>query len=98
MSIVCDAIRSRRLLAFDYGGHARVVVPYCHGWSKTGEEVVRAVQVRGTSSSGKAGLGFGKLFTIRKLVRPRLLDEPFVPDDPNYNPDDSALARICCRV
>jgi hypothetical protein len=28
----------------------------------------------------------------------RTLDERFVPDDPDYEPNDSAIARIHCRV
>jgi hypothetical protein len=99
MGVICDAIRTRSLLEFQYDGLVRVVAPYCHGVSKTGHEVVRAVQLRGASSSGAGGLGFGKLWKVSKLVRVRLLDEHFAPtDDPDYNPDDSALATIHCRV
>jgi hypothetical protein len=32
------------------------------------------------------------------MQRVRVLDAAFVPSDPNYNPDDSALARIHCRI
>jgi hypothetical protein len=53
-------------------------------------------QVRGESSSG--GLGFGKLWTVSEMVAPRILDETFIAEDPNYNPDDSAMKRICCCV
>src|SRR5688572_17913279 len=95
-SVVCEAIRTRSLLAFDYHGLPRVVAPYCHGVSTKGVELLRAIQVRGASSSG--GLGFGKLWVIAELVAPRILDEPFVADDPDYNPNDRALPQIHCRV
>ena len=95
-SIICEAIRRRVLLEFEYGGHSRVVAPYCHGTSVRNAESLRAVQVRGSSSSG--GLGFGKLWTIAKMSHLRLTNEPFTPDDPDYNPDDSAMIRIHCRV
>jgi hypothetical protein len=28
----------------------------------------------------------------------RTLGEDFVPDDPNYEPNDSAMTRIHCRI
>ena len=94
VSIVCDAIRQLRVLEFLYEDKPRVVEPYCHGVSPRGSELVRAVQTGGAGS----GLGFGKLWTIAKMVDLRMTDRTFVPDDPNYNPDDSALSRIHCRV
>lgn len=94
--IVCDAIRKRQLLEFRYHGKPRVVAPYCHGVSTRGVDVLRAVQVRGESGSGK--LGMGKLWALADMVGPRLLDETFTPNDPNYNPNDSAMTQIHCRV
>lgn len=94
--IICAAIRERSLLEFEYHGLHRVVAPYCHGTSTRGSEVLRAVQVRGSSRSG--GFGFGKLWTVADIVGARLLREPFAPDDPHYNPNDSGMAHIHCRV
>ncbi len=93
--VICEAIRRRALLQFEYHGRVRVVAPYCHGVSTRGVEVLRALQLRGSSSSG---LGFGKLWAIDDMVHPRILDETFTPDDPNYNPNDSAMKSICCRI
>lgn len=95
-SMICEAIRRRALLRFSYHGYARVVAPYCHGISTRNSEVLRAVQVRGESSSG--GLGFGKLWTVAEMRDLEMADETFVANDPNYNPDDSAMKRICCRI
>jgi hypothetical protein len=94
-SVICEAIRRRALLQFEYHGRVRVVAPYCHGVSTRGVEVLRALQLRGSSSSG---LGFGKLWAIDDMVDPRILDETFTPDDPNYNPHDRAMKAICCRI
>ena len=95
-SIICEAIRRRSLLEFEYTGLHRVVAPYCHGLSTTNVESVRAVQIRG-SSHGK-GFGFGKLWTVSKIVKPLITDETFTPDDPDYNPNDSGMNQIHCRV
>lgn len=95
-ALICEAIRRRVLLEFHYHGKLRVVAPYCHGVSTRGGDILRAVQVRGASASG--GFGFGKLWTVADIANPRLLDEPFVPDDPNYAPNDTAMKHIHCRI
>jgi hypothetical protein len=95
-NVICQAIRDRLLLAFDYGGHHRVVAAYCHGTNRRGVEALRAVQLRGSSSSG--GFGFGKLWTVADMRNARTIDETFVADDPDYNPDDSAMRWIHCRI
>ncbi len=95
-ALICEAIRTRSLLAFDYRGLRRVAAPYCHGISTTGNEVMRAVQLGGASKSG--GIGVGKLWLVSELVGARILPETFVPDDPHYNPADRAMTRIHCHV
>lgn len=93
---ICRAIRERRLLTFDYDGRERVVAPYCYGISTKDADMLRAIQVRGASNAG--GLGFGKLWTVSKMIDLRVVDETFKPNDPNYNPDDSAMKRVICRI
>ena len=84
------------LLEFAYHDKPRVVAPYCHGVSTRGVEVLRAIQVRGRSDSG--GFGLGKLWSVAEMVGVRMLDEHFTPDDPRYNPNDSAMKQVHCRV
>jgi hypothetical protein len=93
---ICRAIRSHTLLEFDYDGHHRIVAPYCHGVTELRVEVLRAIQVGGSSRS--AGFGFGKLWHVEKMRNLCSSDEPFLATDPHYNRDDSVMARICCRV
>jgi hypothetical protein len=93
---VCEAIGAQRILEFDYGGYHRVVQPYCHGFSRKGAESLRAVQVNADSRSG--GRGFGKLWTVAKMRNLRVAVETFDADDPDYNPNDTAMSEIHCRV
>ena len=93
--MICSAIRELELLEFDYDGLHRIVAPYCHGFTSKGE-VLRAIQVRGDSHSH--GLGFGKLWTVAKMSNVRNAGERFMPDDPHYNPRDSAMTQIHCCV
>ncbi len=94
--VICQAIQRRRQLIFDYKGLRRVVAPYCYGISTRDIEVLRAVQVGGASSSG--GYGFGKLWTVSEMSRVELAQEQFTPNDPLYNPNDSAMKQVICRV
>lgn len=93
---ICEAIRTQRLVEFDYHGRRRLVAPYCHGISSRGKEVLRGVQVAGASNSG--GLGFGKLWLVEEMSELKLTGSAFSPDDPQYNPGDSAMIQIHCRV
>jgi hypothetical protein len=95
-SQIRTAIAALRRLIFEYGGHIRVVDPYCYGIGPRGNELMRAIQVAGTSASG--GFGFGKLWNLADMQHVRVSDECFTPDDPHYNPNDSAMTTILCRV
>ncbi len=95
---ICNAIRTRRLLTFAYGGRQRVVAPYCYGITSTGAETLRAIQVGGDSPSSSRGAAFGKLWTVAKMEGLTLTSQSFEPSDPNYNPHDTALIQIHCRV
>ena len=94
--LLCRAIRTRAVVAFEYDGLRRVVQPYCHGTTRKGQETLRAVQIAGESRSG--ALGYGKLWTVAKIEGLWITGESFVPDDPEYNPEDAALATIHCRI
>lgn len=96
MSIICEAIRRRLLIEFQYEGLQRIVAPYCHGTSTRGLESLRGIQVAGASSGG--GMGFGKLWTVSKMHDVRLTDVAFAPVDPHYNPNDTGMKLIHCRV
>lgn len=95
-STVLEALRKRLLLQFRYKEHLRIVAPYCFGVSTRDQDVLRAVQVGGASSSN--GMGFGKLWLISEMTDLRALEEAFEPDDPHYNPNDSAMKHIYGRI
>jgi hypothetical protein len=95
-TIICDAIRQRRLLEFRYQGLPRVVEPYVHGVSTRGVDVLRAVQVGGSSNSG--GFGYAKLWALADITALRITSETFPADDPNYDPSDSGMQSIHCHI
>jgi hypothetical protein len=94
-----EAISRRKLLEFDYQGEHRVVQPYCYGATHRGSEALRAIQLRRSNSTSRSGgFGFGKLWRLADMQNVRASAEHFEPDDLDYNPDDSAMAAIFCRI
>jgi hypothetical protein len=96
MSEICQAIATHKLVEFDYRGLHRIVAPYCHGTNSASAEVFRGIQVGGESRSG--GFGFGKLWFIGAMSSLRVTNIDFDPSDPKYNPNDSAMRAIHCRI
>jgi hypothetical protein len=96
---ICGAISARRLIEFDYKGKHRIVAPYCHGAGPRGQDLLRAVQLeRPNSLRASGGFGFGKLWMVREMHSVRMSREPFEPDDHTYDPDDSGIVQIHCRI
>jgi hypothetical protein len=93
---ITEAINRKVLLQFSYNGRVRTVEPYCYGLSTAGSDVLRAIEVGGSSRSGPAG--FGKLWKVSEMSEVRVSEERFAPDDPNYNPDDKAMTKVYCRI
>ena len=91
--MIDSAIRDRRLLSFTYDGHFRVVIPVAHGTHiSTGNEVLRAYQIRGTSSSRIPPLW--DLFRVEKIVNLEVLDETFVDDPLGYACGDKHIQIV----
>jgi hypothetical protein len=95
-SLICDAISRRSLLEFDYDGLHRIVQPYCHGTTGTGRESLRAIQIGGESRGSL--IASGKLWTVAKMVEVKVSHQTFVPNDPHYNPNDTAMVSTHCRI
>jgi hypothetical protein len=94
--LVCEAIQKRLLLELDYDGLHRLVQPYCHGTTSNGRDSLRAIQIGGQSRS--AMIASGKLWTIAKMTNVKVSLTAFEPNDPHYNPQDSAFESIHCRI
>lgn len=90
--IICEAIKSKRILNLNYGGGARVVEPHCYGVSRSGEELLRAYQTSGHSNSGESS-GW-KLFTVREISNIQLGAGAFSGSRPLYNGNDPSMEFI----
>lgn len=94
--VICSAIKSKKLISFDYDNGVRIVEPYCYGISRTGKEVLRAYQVDGESTSGEF-IGW-KLFSLKKVCNIKILNQQFNTTREGYNPQDSVMTEIFCNL
>ena len=94
--ILQKAIEKRRVVRFWYNGKERIVEPQTYGISTTGNEVLRAYQRGGGSTSG-AGPQL-KLFEVAKISRLALTDEVFTDARPEHNPQDRAMVEVLATL
>ena len=94
--VICDAIRARRLLRFFYDGYERIVEPHLYGVNSAGNEAIRAFLVRGWSASDTSP-GW-RMFLLDRMEGVAALAESFPEPRPEYNPDDSQMVRVYCKL
>ena len=61
---IIEAIENQNIIEFNYEGELRIVEPHCYGVSKAGNDVIRAFQIDGYSSSNKM---WWKVYKVNKM-------------------------------
>jgi hypothetical protein len=92
---ICDAIRLKRAIRFEYHGGAREVEPYIYGRSGAGVELLRAYQLRGASRSGETA-GW-KMFQVADISSVSVTFERFATRG-GYDQGDTVIVFVNCRV
>ncbi len=95
-TMVCDAIRSRRLLRFVYEGYERIVEPHVYGINTQSHEMLSCYLVGGWSAS-KAEAGW-RNYLVREMHDVQVLAEPFAETRAGFNPQDDAFRQVYCRL
>jgi hypothetical protein len=95
-TLICDAIRARRLIRFVYDGYERVAEPHLYGISSASREVLSAYLVGGWSASEGAP-GWRK-YLVREMHDIQVLTESFAGPRDGYNPGDRQMRQIFCRL
>ena len=95
-TLICDAIRARRLIRFVYDGYERVTEPHIYGISTADREVLSAYLVGGWSASEGAP-GWRK-YLVRDMHDIHVLAESFAGPREGYNPEDRQVRQIFCRL
>jgi hypothetical protein len=94
--LICQAISEKKVIQFLYDDkRLRKVEPFCCGISTQNNYVLRCFQTGGYSSSRKFGW---KMFDLMEMSKLEILDNKFDGNRKGYNPKDSAMVKIFCRI
>ena len=95
-TIIENAIREKRLLAFHYHGGQRLVEPHTFGLDRWGEELLCGYQLEGISRSGNPA-GW-KFFHVAQMSQLRAEDQYFAEPRPEYRRGDGAFRQIIAEL
>jgi hypothetical protein len=94
-TLVCDAIRARRLIRFVYEGYERILEVHIYGINSANHEMVAGWLVGGWSAS-RPEPGW-RNYLLRDMADVHALAETFEPR-PNFNPANPLFRQIYCHV
>lgn len=95
-NLICQAVRTKRILRFYYDSGYREVAPFYYGMGKDGNELLRAYQLKGASKSGET-VGW-KLFSVNEISRLTLTGDNFLGTIADYNSNDPVMIKCFCKV
>jgi hypothetical protein len=95
-ALCCKAIFEKKVIRFYYDGGYRFAEPHCYGVSKDGKELLRAYQIGGYSDSYNPVSW--KLLRLDELSSLSITEDAFSGPRPQYNPQDSIMTSIYCRL
>lgn len=94
---IINAINNMGILSFIYKGKPRVVEPHAYGMGSDGNDLLRAYQVGGySSSSGR--LPKWRLFEVNEINNLSPIDEKFNEARPSYHRNDQIMVRIYAQL
>lgn len=93
---IINAINNMEVLSFTYKGNSRVVEPHAYGMGSDGDDLLRAYQVGGYSSSGR--LPKWRLFEVNEIYNLSLISEKFKEARPDYHRNDKVMDRIYAQL
>ena len=95
-TIICDAIRTKRLIRFIYEGYERIIEPHLHGINVANHEMLSGWLVGGWSES-RPEPGW-RNYLIRDMHDVHALSERFEGPRPRYNAFDPQVRQVFCRL
>jgi predicted DNA-binding transcriptional regulator YafY len=94
-TLICQAIDEKRVVSFYYGGSRpseRQVEPHTLGYDKDGDPILCGWQLSGGSRIG------WRDFHVSKLSGLSITRQTFPAARPGYNPNDTTMLRVLCRL
>lgn len=95
-TILCDAIRARRLVRFVYEGYERVVEPHLHGINAANHEILSGWLIGGWSES-RPEPGW-RNYLVKDMHDVHALADRFDGPRPTYNAFDPKVRQVFCRL
>ena len=93
--LICRAIAGKLILQFKYDGRSRVVEPFACGLNAAGNYVLRGFQIRGSDKTKPLCWRVYELSAISQLS---VTQHAFKAKREGYDPADSAMTEIFCRI
>ena len=93
---IINAIKNMEILSFTYKDNHRIVEPHTYGMGSDGDDLLRAYQVRGYSSSGR--LPKWRLFEVNEINNLSPTGEKFNGARPDYHRNDQAMDHIYAQL
>jgi len=93
---ICNAIKNKNLIEIIYKDYPRTVEPHLVGTKTSGNDALSAWQVDGYSESDRQPPW--RYYTLSKIESITVLNETFTGTRPEYNPNDTTMAIIHCRL
>ncbi|MBA3505306.1 MAG: hypothetical protein H0T80_05935 [Betaproteobacteria bacterium] len=93
---IAEAIATKRLLRFTYGGYTREVEPHTYGIDKNTHHALVAYQIRGGSHSGEY-VGW-KTIHESEMRALSILKQTFAAPRHGYRRNDPAFASIIAQL
>jgi hypothetical protein len=90
--LIIEAIRSRRLLRFDYKGRSRLVEPHTYGRDRWKREMLCAFQLDGGSGNGWRNFVIGEASGLRIEIA------TFAEPRTEYVRNDGAFVEILAQL
>jgi hypothetical protein len=94
--IICEAINKKNLLQFSYDDLTRIVEPYLFGRKTSGNDVLSAYLVGGYTESDNEP--YWRNYVVEEMEFVIMLDETFTGAREGFNPNDSSMEVIHCRL
>lgn len=93
--LLCRAIAGKLLVQFKYDGRSRIVEPFACGINAAGNYVLRGFQIRGSDKTKPLCWRVYELSAISQLS---VTQHSFKGKREDYDPADSAMTEIFCRI
>jgi hypothetical protein len=96
LELICEAIRSRKLLRFSYKNLPRVVEPHFLGLTREGRLELFAYLSRGFTRTDRQP--YWRTFFVERILSLTVLEERFQGTRDGYNPDARRFLKVYCRL